>query len=218
MRLLLVEDEAPLARALVEHLKSENHLCDWFDNLTEARLAAEASDYDLVLLDLQLPDGDGLTLLSTVRGYSHYIPIIIMTARDKISDRIKGLNLGADDYVIKPFDLQELSARIHTVTRRNLENASQLIKLGPLEFDLERRSSLRDGQPVQLTAKEWSLLEFLLRRANNVIAKSALEEALYSFEGDIESNAIEAHISRLRAKLGKDVILTHRGLGYSITR
>nr|WP_325248946.1 response regulator transcription factor [Amylibacter sp.] len=218
MRLLLVEDEAPLASALVEHLKSENHLCDWFDTLTDARLAVETSDYDLVLLDLQLPDGDGLTLLSTVRGYSRYIPIIIMTARDKISDRIKGLNLGADDYVIKPFDLQELSARIHTVTRRRLENASHLIKLGSLEFDLERRSSLRDGQPVQLTAKEWSLLEFLLRRANTVIARSALEEALYSFDGDIESNAIEAHISRLRAKLGKDVILTHRGLGYSITR
>lgn len=218
MRILLVEDEASLAKAVVEHLKSEQHMPDWFGTFEDAQSAMQTLHYDLVLLDLHLPDGDGLDLLRKLRARARYTSVIIMTARDKISDRILGLNLGADDYVIKPFDLHELSARIATVSRRQMDAASDAIRSGDLEFNLAKRSTLRNGEPVLLTATEWALVECLLRRKGNVVSKTALEEAIYCFGKEVESNSIEAHISRLRSKLGKDSIVTHRGLGYSLTR
>ncbi|MCB2134378.1 MAG: response regulator transcription factor [Rhodobacteraceae bacterium] len=218
MRILLVEDEASLAQAVLEHLQAEHHLTDWFATLDEARAAILTLDYDMVLLDLKLPDGDGLDLLQTLRRQPAYTPVIIMTARDKVSDRIKGLNLGADDYVIKPFDLNELSARINTVARRRLDNASNTIRHGDLEFSLAEHRVHRGGAPVPLTATEWSLMECLLRRSGAVVSKTVLEEALYAFGKEVESNSIEAHISRLRTKLGRDSIVTHRGLGYSIEK
>lgn len=218
MRILLVEDEEALARAVIEHLEAEAQVVDWFASLEDAVSAARAVAYDMILLDLQLPDGDGLDLLTHLRGRAHRACVIIMTARDKISDRIKGLNAGADDYVIKPFDLDELSARINTVSRRLLADASQLIQVRDLEFDLFEHRSRRAGVDIALTAKEWSLMECLLRRKSGIVPKAVLEEALYAFGKEIESNSIEAHVSRLRAKLGKDVIVTHRGLGYGLAR
>jgi len=218
MRILLIEDEPSLAQAVKEHLDAELHSCDWFASVDEALSVVRNMQYDVVLLDLQLPDGDGLTVLRHLRAVPHYTPIIIMSARDKISDRIKGLELGADDYVIKPFDLNELSARIATVTRRQLENASEKFVFGPVCFDLKRRTTTVNGHPVQLTPTEWALMECLLRRGSLIVPKAQLEDAIYAFGKEIESNSIEAHISRLRAKLGKSTILTHRGLGYSIAR
>lgn len=218
MRILLIEDEPSLARAVEEHLVCEANICDWFQTVDEAFAAVRTISYDLILLDLQLPDGDGMTVLKQVRTMTRYTPVIILSARDKVSDRIKGLDLGADDYVIKPFDLQELSARIATVTRRQFENASDILKIGSLEFDLKRRKTTRDGVAVSLTATEWSLMECLLRRPEIIVPKSQLEETLYAFGKEIGSNSIEVHVSRLRAKLGRDVIVTHRGLGYSITK
>lgn len=218
MRILLIEDEPSLARAVEEHVISENNICDWFQTVDEAFAAVRTISYDLILLDLQLPDGDGMAVLKQVRTMARYTPIIILSARDKVSDRIKGLELGADDYVIKPFDLQELTARIATVTRRQFENASDTLKFGSLEFDLKRRTTTRDGVSVSLTPTEWSLMECLLRRSEIIVPKSQLEETLYAFGKEIESNSIEVHVSRLRAKLGRDVIVTHRGLGYSITK
>tara|TARA_R110000744_G_scaffold94257_7_gene182020 strand:+ start:830 stop:1348 length:519 start_codon:yes stop_codon:yes gene_type:complete len=170
----------------------------------------------VVLLDLQLPDGDGLTFLSTVRDRALRTPIIILTARDKVSDRIDGLNRGADDYVIKPFDLDEVKARIHTVCRRSADQIAQTVQLRDLVVNMTDHSVIRAGQPVRLTAKEWGVLEVLLRRKPQIVARENLETAIYAYGEEVESNALEAHISRLRTKLGKDLITTHRGMGYAL--
>jgi two-component system OmpR family response regulator len=216
MRILLIEDEAALARPLKEHLEADHHLIEWFGTLDEAESAIQTSEYDVVLLDLQLPDGDGLSFLSRVRAEHIRTPIIILTARDKVSDRIDGLNRGADDYVIKPFDLDEVKARIHTVCRRSADQIAQTIMLRDLSICLSDRSVFRAGTDIHLTAKEWGVFEVLLRRKSKIVPKESLETAIYAFGDEVESNAIEAHISRLRAKLGKDLIVTHRGLGYTL--
>ncbi|MGB7261331.1 MAG: response regulator transcription factor [Albidovulum sp.] len=218
MRILLIEDEPSLARAVDEHLVAERSVCDWYATVDEALCAVRTLEYDLVLLDLHLPDGDGMTILKHLRSLQRYTPVIILSARDKVSDRIKGLEFGADDYIIKPFDLQELSARIATVTRRQLKNASNIVTVGPVIFDLQRRTTTRDDTLIFLTPSEWAVMECLLRRSSVVVPKAQLEETLYALGKEVESNAIEAHISRLRSKLGRDVIVTHRGLGYSVAR
>ncbi len=216
MRILLIEDEAGLARPLREHLEADRHIVEWFTTLDEARSAVATLEYDVVLLDLQLPDGDGLTFLSTLRDQHIRTPVIILTARDKVSDRIDGLNRGADDYVIKPFDLDEVKARIHTVCRRSADQMTQTTVVRDLSIRFDDHSVTRAGAPVRLTAKEWSVLEVLLRRKSKIVPKESLEAAVYAFGDEVESNAIEAHISRLRAKLGKDLIVTHRGIGYML--
>ncbi|MDC0135876.1 response regulator transcription factor [Sulfitobacter sp.] len=216
MRILLIEDEAGLARPLREHLEADRHIVEWFTTLDEARSAVATLEYDVVLLDLHLPDGDGLTFLSTLRDQHIRTPVIILTARDKVSDRIDGLNRGADDYVIKPFDLDEVKARIHTVCRRSADQMTQTTVVRDLSIRFDDHSVTRAGAPVRLTAKEWSVLEILLRRKSKIVPKESLEAAVYAFGDEVESNAIEAHISRLRAKLGKDLIVTHRGIGYML--
>ena len=214
MRILLIEDEAALAHPLCEHLQEDHHIVEWFSTLDEAYSAIRTLEYDVVLLDLQLPDGDGLSFLSKVRDQNIRTPILILTARDKVTDRIDGLNRGADDYVIKPFDLDEVKARIHTVCRRSVNQISQTTTVRDLSICLTDRSISREGEAIRLTAKEWSILEVLLRRKGKIVPKESLEAAVYAFGDEVESNAIEAHISRLRAKLGKDLIVTHRGIGY----
>jgi two-component system OmpR family response regulator len=216
MRILLIEDEAALARPLKEHLEADYHLVERFGTLDEAESAILTSEYDAVLLDLQLPDGDGLAFLSKVRSMHIRTPIIILTARDKVTDRIDGLNRGADDYVIKPFDLDEVKARIQTVCRRSADQTSQTVLIRDLSISLSDHRILRAGKVVRLTAREWGVLEVLLRRKSKVVPKETLETAIYAFGDEVESNAIEAHISRLRAKLGKDLIVTHRGMGYTL--
>jgi two-component system OmpR family response regulator len=217
MRILLIVDEAALARPLKEHLEADQNIVEWFGTLDEADAALRTLDYDVVLLDLQLPDGDGLLFLSKLRGRALRTPIIILTARDKVSDRIDGLNRGADDYVIKPFDLDEVKARIHTVCRRSADQIAQTVLIRDLVINLSDHSVMRDGQPVRLTAKEWGVFEVLLRRKPQIVPKDSLEAAIYAYGDEVESNALEAHISRLRAKLGKDLIVTHRGMGYALT-
>ncbi len=216
MRILLIEDEAALARPLSEHLEADHHIVEWFATLDEAESAIRALEYDVVLLDLQLPDGDGLVFLSKIRAMHIRTPIIILTARDKVTDRIDGLNRGADDYVIKPFDLDEVKARIQTVCRRSADQLTQTVLVRDLSICLSDHSVLRDGQSVRLTAKEWGVLEVLLRRKSKIVPKESLEAAIYAFGSEVESNALEAHISRLRSKLGKDLIVTHRGIGYML--
>ena len=216
MRILLIEDEAALARPLAEHLEADHHIVEWFQTLSDADSALRALAYDVVLLDLQLPDGDGLAFLSKMRDRHLRTPVIILTARDKISDRIDGLNRGADDYVIKPFDLDEVKARIHTVCRRSADQLTQNVQIRDLAINLSSQTITRNAAPLRLTAKEWSVLEVLLRRKTQIVSKETLETAIYAYGEEVESNALEAHISRLRAKLGRDLIVTHRGMGYTL--
>jgi two-component system OmpR family response regulator len=216
MRVLLVEDDYVLGEAVREHVASLGHGVDWMKRLDDAREALATVAYELVLLDLNLPDGRGLDLLRELRRQGADAPVIILTAQDQIAARIEGLNSGADDYLVKPFDLSELSARIAAVARRYSGNANPLLRRGELEIDLARRIVSVGGKPVDLTAREWAVLERLVRHPNALIAKTDIEDSLYEFGAEIESNAVEVYVSRLRKKLGHDYIRTVRGAGYVI--
>ena len=216
MRVLLVEDDYVLGEAVREHVASLGHGVDWMKRLDDAREALATVAYELLLLDLNLPDGRGLDLLRELRCQGADAPMIILTAQDQIAARIEGLNSGADDYLVKPFDLSELSARIAAVARRYSGNANPLLRRGELEIDLARRIVSVAGKPVDLTAREWAVLERLVRHPNALIAKTDIEDSLYEFGAEIESNAVEVYVSRLRKKLGHDSIRTVRGAGYVI--
>ncbi len=218
MRILLIEDDAVLGQAVRDQIASDGHSVDWVTRLEAAGDALNAAAYDLVLLDLMLPDGLGTGFLKRMRGRGDVTPVIILTALDQVTDRIEGLNAGADDYVVKPFDLAELSARINSVARRYAGNPNPLTVLGPLEIDLAARVVTREGRVVALTAREWVLFEAFLQRPGQLLSKAQLEERLYNFDQSVESNAIEAHVSRLRKKLGAWVIETERGMGYRLGR
>ncbi len=214
MRVLLIEDDEILGQAVRDQIAADGHAVDWMQRLDDAEVSARSVAYDLVLLDLLLPDGLGLDFLQQRRKAGDVTPVIILTARDQISDRIAGLNAGADDYLVKPFDLSELTARVAAVARRYAGNPNPLVHQGDLEIDLAARAVYRAGQLADLTAREWTLLEALLQRPGTILSKSQLEDRLYEFGGEVESNTIEVHVSRLRKKLGHDHIETVRGMGY----
>ncbi len=214
MRVLLIEDDTVLAAAVHDQIAADGHSVDWAARLDAAREFLDVAAYDLILLDLMLPDGRGQPFLRALRTRGDVTPVIILTAMDQISDRIEGLNAGADDYMVKPFDLAELSARVGAVARRYSGNPNPQITLGDLAIDLAARTVRRAGHTVALTAREWVLLEALLQRPGQLLSKAQLEERLYSFESEVESNTIEVHVSRLRKKLGRDRIETVRGMGY----
>ncbi len=216
MRILLIEDDMVLGAALRDQLVDDGHSVDWVQRLDNAQSAIAGVAYDLVLLDLMLPDGRGIPFLKRMRERGDNQPVIILTALDQVSDRIEGLNAGADDYLVKPFDLAELSARIGSVARRYTGNPNPILTLGTLQIDLASRRIQRDGKLVALTAREWALLEALLSRPGQLLSKAQLEEKLYAFDSEVESNTIEVHISRLRKKLGAEIIETERGLGYRL--
>ncbi|RME18045.1 MAG: DNA-binding response regulator [Alphaproteobacteria bacterium] len=216
MRILLVEDDTVLGAAVRDQIGADGHPVDWVTRLDEAADHLAVADYGLILLDLMLPDGLGVRFLRKLRGDGNKTPVIILTALDQISDRIEGLNAGADDYLVKPFDLAELSARIAAVARRYAGNPNPTITHGALEIDLSARQVRRGGKPVSLTAREWTLLETFVQQPNRLFSKSDLEERLYSFDDEVDSNAIEAHVSRLRKKLGRNIVETQRGLGYRL--
>ncbi len=216
MRILLIEDDQVLGAAVRDQIASDGHSVDWVQRLDAAGDAVGATAFDLVLLDLMLPDGRGVTFLKGLRARGDVTPVIILSALDQLSDRLEGLNAGADDYLVKPFDLAELSARIGSVARRYSGNPNPLLSHGALEIDLAGRSIHKEGKPVPLTAREWALFEAFLSRPGQLLSKAALEEKLYAFDAEIESNTIEVHVSRLRKKLGSAVIVTERGLGYRL--
>lgn len=216
MRVLLVEDDNLLGEAVNEQITRDGHSTDHVTTLREARRYVEAASYDLILLDLLLPDGKGIDFLRELRAGGSSVPVIILTALDQVANRIAGLNAGADDYLVKPFDLSELSARVNAVARRYAGNPNPLVTLGDLELDLAAHSISRAGHHVSLTASEWALLEALVQRPNAILSRAQLEERLYSFSDEIGSNTIEVHMSRLRKKLGADLIETVRGLGYKL--
>ncbi|WP_439821060.1 response regulator transcription factor [Pseudomonas sp. HLG18] len=216
MRVLVVEDAPGLGEAVREQIADDGHAVDWVQRLDHARNSARTTPYDLILLDLMLPDGRGLDFLRQQRSAGDVTPVIILTAQDQISDRIAGLNAGADDYLVKPFDLFELSARVAAVARRCSGNPNPQIRLGDLQVDMSARTVLRAGATVDLTAREWALFEAFVQRPSALLSKSQLEERLYAFGAEIESNTIEVYISRLRKKLGRDLIETVRGMGYRL--
>lgn len=216
MRVLLVEDDTVLGAAVRDQIKAEGHSIDWVTRLDDAADYLAAAAYNLVLLDLMLPDGHGLPFLQGLRQKGDVTPVIILTALDQISDRIDGLNAGADDYMVKPFDLAELSARLAAVARRYTGNPNPLIAIGDLEVDLAAKSVRRKSQLLALTAREWLLFESFVLHPGQIISKTQLEERLYDFDREIDSNTIEVHISRLRKKLGREKIATVRGMGYRL--
>lgn len=217
MRILLVEDDATLSEAVCAYLRAKSFVVDAAASLAAARAALSAAQYAAVLLDLHLGDGDGLTLLPELRALRERPIVIVLTARDQVSARIRGLDAGADDYLVKPYDPAELLARLRAVERRRSGNASALLKLGTLEIDLGHDRVRRAGLPIELTPKEWALLRVLASRPDRIHTREVLQDALYGFDAEADSNTLEVFISRLRRKLGRTRIQTLRGLGYRLS-
>lgn len=216
MRVLLIEDEADIADALTRFLRAQGHAVDHAPDLDTARAALEVAAFDAILLDLALPDGFGLTLLREQRHRGNRVPVIIATARDQISERIAGLDAGADDYVVKPYDLAEIEARLRAHGRRASGDPATESQLGGLRVDRAGARLFRNDTEIRLTSREWALLDALLSARGRVLSKQVLEDRLYAFDDAIEGNAVEVYVSRLRGKLGADAIQTRRGLGYLI--
>lgn len=215
MRLLLLEDDDLFGEGLRDFLRSEGHRVDWCTTLAMTR-AHQGEPMDALLVDWQLPDGSGVTWLAARRARGDATPAIILTARDRLRDRIEGLDGGADDYLVKPFAPEELLARLRAVTRRGTGAASDRLRLGEVDLDLAARSARIAGEAVALTAREWTVLEALARRAGRIVPKADLERLVLGFDAELASNALEVHVSALRRKLGRELIETVRGLGYRI--
>ena len=222
MRVLLVEDEPEMATALTAALKKYDMVIDHVSSLADAEEAVSINVYGAILLDRQLPDGDGLTLIPKLRARSAGVPVIVLTARGELADRVAGLNIGADDYLGKPFAVEELLARLRAVLRRPADLLSETIRLGRLSFDVGNREACVGGEPLDLPRRELLVLEALLRRMGRTVARSSLEEAVYSIDDEIQSNALDTHISRLRRRLSeaRAEIEIHaiRGVGYLLKR
>ena len=218
MRVLLVEDDRMIAQGLQTALRQDGHAVDWMQDGLRGAEALRTTQFDLVLLDLGLPGKDGLDVLRGLRSRGDATPVIILTARDEISDRIAGLDAGADDYIVKPFDLDELTARMRSVSRRAAGRGDPTIehrgiKLNPVTHTVER-----DNTPVHVSAHEYAVLEALLQRPGAVLSRAQLEDRLYGWKDSVESNAVEVYIHGLRRKLGADAILTLRGVGYYVPK
>jgi len=213
--ILVVEDDPLLGPALVEGLAPHFH-ADLVTSIADAELALATTEYDLALLDVGLPDGSGLDLLRAWRAQGRNMPVIVLTALDRPQERVAGLQLGADDYVGKPFDLDELIARCHAALRRLRGHAAPALAIGPVSYDKAARLVTRDGQLVALSATELRVFDLLVASRGRIVDKRQIEERLSHWNGEIESNAVEVYVSRLRRKLGKELISTVRGLGYMI--
>lgn len=218
MRLLLVEDDLTLGDAVREFLRSQGHVVDWVTTVADSRAAFEEK-FDVILLDWRLPDGSGVEWLRRLRakgGEHGQTPVLMLTARDALSDRIEGLDAGADDYLVKPFQLMELSARIRAISRRASGHAGAVLTHGRIALDPAARRVTSDGSSVDLTAREYALLEAFMRRPGRIVSRPVLEELLYGYESDVSSNTVEVHIASLRRKLGHETIDTVRGMGYRL--
>jgi two-component system OmpR family response regulator len=215
MHILLIEDDPTLGDGLRDFLRADGHTVDWCCRLLEAGALA-GEPYDAFLVDWQLPDGSGLDWVRALRQRGVTAPVLMLTARDLLRDRVLGLDSGADDYLVKPFEPEELSARLRAVCRRAAGSASPRLRLGDAELDLGARMALVNGIRTDLTAREWRVLEALLQRKGRVVNKSDLETLVLGFDGEVSSNVLEVHVSNLRRKLGAGVIETVRGLGYRI--
>jgi two-component system, OmpR family, response regulator QseB len=218
MRVLVAEDDPMIGRAVESGLRASGYATDWVCDGVEAGLALSGGGYDAALLDLGLPRRDGLEILKALRREHKDLPVLIITARDAVQDRIAGLDSGADDYLVKPFSLDELLARMRAVIRRRAGRASPEIRYGALLVDPVRRTvSFRD-KPVELSAREFALLEALLQEPGAVVSRARLEEAVYGWGEEVESNSVEVHLHNLRRKLAPELIRNLRGVGYRVTR
>ncbi|MES2226837.1 MAG: response regulator [Burkholderiaceae bacterium] len=220
MRILIAEDDQVLADGLLRSLRNAGYSVDQVGSGTEADAALSAHEFDLLILDLGLPRLHGLEVLRKLRARGASVPVLILTAADSVEQRVKGLDLGADDYMAKPFSLQELEARVRALTRRGLGSASTIIRHGPLSFDATGRVAYLNEQLVELSARELSLLEVLLQRAGRLVSKDQLVERMCEWGDEVSSNAIEVYIHRLRKKIeqGPVRIATVRGLGYCLEK
>jgi len=218
MRLLLVEDDTMIGESVLDALRGEGYAVDWVRDGVMADSALRTERYDLVLLDLGLPKMDGMAVLKALRARHEATPVLIATARDAVAARIAGLDAGADDYVLKPYDLNELSARIRALLRRAAGRAEPVYRWGRISLNPATHEALLDGEPVALSQREWAVLEALIARPGMILSRAQLEEKLYSWKDEISSNAIEVYVHSLRKKLGPDLIRNIRGMGYMIAK
>jgi two-component system, OmpR family, response regulator len=215
MRLLLIEDDALLGEGLHDYLRSDGQVVDWARSLAAAD-AHRGEPYDAWLVDWQLPDGSGLDWLRAQRRAGHTLPALMLTARDQLQDRLRGLDGGADDYLVKPFAPEELAARLRAVLRSSSGGGAERLVFGDVQISPGARTVRQRGEPVELTAREWAVLEALALRAGRIVSKSELESLVLGFEAELASNALEVHVSSLRRKLGREIVATVRGLGYRV--
>jgi DNA-binding response OmpR family regulator len=218
MRILLAEDDQMIGAAVRDALVQDGYVADWLRDGQRADAALATGQYDLVLLDLGLPGKDGLEILRSLRMRRQAMPVIVITARDAVESRIAGLDAGADDYIVKPFDLDELAARIRSALRRSAGRPEPDLALGEVSVNLARRAVLRNGQPVTLSAREYAIVEALALRPGAILSRSQLEQRMYGWGEEVDSNAVEVHIHAIRKKLGADFIRNVRGVGYYIPR
>lgn len=218
MRVLLVEDDPLLGDGVQVGLRQAGYVVDWVRDGEEAAAALATGDYAAVVLDIGLPKRSGLQVLRGLRARGERVPVLLLTARDAIADRVEGLDAGADDYLVKPFALEELSARLRALVRRSSGRAAPVLRHGALVLDPAARTVSRDGELVSLSARELTLLQVLLENAGRVLSREQLESALYGWDDEPMSNAVEVHIHNLRKKLGPALIRTIRGVGYTVPR
>jgi len=216
MHVLLIEDDKLIADGVLTALRQEGYAADWLQDGGIAAETLRSRHFDLVLLDLGLPKRDGLTVLKDLRAYDDATPVIIVTARDEVRERVAGLDAGADDYLIKPFDVDELVARMRSVRRRSSGRGSAVLEHGAVQLDTVTHAVMRNGEPVPLSAREFSILEALMQRPDAVLSRRQLEERIYEWNQEVDSNAVEVHVHSLRRKLGSDFIRTLRGVGYCL--
>jgi two-component system response regulator QseB len=218
MRILLVEDDPMIGKTLYAALQQDGYAVDWVKDGQAARVALDTADdaYALVLLDLGLPKKSGLELLRDLRRAGNKVRVLIVTARDAVADRVAGLDAGADDYLTKPFSLDELQARMRALLRRDIVRETHLLRHGDLAVDTATRTVVHAGQKVDLSMREFALLAALLERPGAALSKAQLEERIYKWGDEVESNAVEVHVHHLRRKLGPETIRTIRGVGYAL--
>jgi DNA-binding response OmpR family regulator len=218
MRLLLVEDDTMIGESVLDLLRAERYAVDWVKDGEMAETALRTQTYDLVLLDLGLPRRDGLAVLRSLRARKERIPVLIATARDSIQQRVEGLDAGADDYVLKPYDLDELQARIRALLRRAAGRAEPVYEHKGVSINPATREVMVNDEPVMLSAREWAVLEPLLARPGRVLSRAQIEDKLYGWKDEISSNAVEVYIHGLRKKLGAELIRNVRGVGYMVPK
>jgi len=218
MKVLLVEDDIMIGENIQIALEGEGMSIDWVKDGRDAEKALAAQEYEAMLLDLGLPRVDGIDVLRNLRARGNRLPVMVITARDTVAERVQGLNSGADDYLIKPFDLEELIARLHALIRRAKGGTEPVYRRSGVMVNIETRQVLAGEKQVMLSSREWAVLEALVTRPGAILSRAQLEERLYGWTGDVESNAVEVYIHGLRKKLGTQFIVNVRGLGYMVEK